>query len=273
MPTRLLLALAVVAGTFVPAAPQVEAARSGACTGSDGVTVVVDFGSLGGGTQVRCAPGSPSSGLDALSEAGFSYGFRPGFPGMVCTIDRKPDPCNGAPPDAYWAYHHAERGGGWTYSNQGAGSRKPPPGSVEGWAFGDDRRPSVAPPARPATTTTTTATSKPTTGATSPTPSGAAPAAPATQDGPPVSAEATSTTPVPVSPTSTTTPASTTTESTTETAEETSDDDAEVAADRTASTDAGGGAGTLLGLVLVVALVGAAAWELRRRRNTETGEP
>ncbi len=35
----------------------------------------------------------------------------------------------------YWAYFHASRGGSWSYSNLGAGSYDPKPGSVEGWRF------------------------------------------------------------------------------------------------------------------------------------------
>lgn len=147
-----------IAGFGGPAAAA-PVAPGAACNGSSGVTVVVDFGSLGGGTQVRCAPGDPPNGLAALSAAGFSYGFVEGQPGLVCVIDRKPDPCNGAPASAYWAYHHAQPGGSWSYSNEGAGTYDPAPGSVEGWAFGDDRRPSVAPPASSPTTTSPTTTS------------------------------------------------------------------------------------------------------------------
>ncbi|HZK37239.1 MAG TPA: hypothetical protein VFC57_09880, partial [Aeromicrobium sp.] len=65
-----LLAASVLAGVML--APQAPAqAASGACTSANGVTVVVSFGSLGGGTVVRCANTS-GSGLDALRAAGFS---------------------------------------------------------------------------------------------------------------------------------------------------------------------------------------------------------
>lgn len=141
-----LLLLAVVTAGAVLAAPALPAAAD-AC---DGVWVVVDASELGAGVQTRCAPGDPSSGLDALEGAGFTYTFVPRYDGMVCTIDGRPDPCNGAPPSAYWSYWNAEPGGAWRYSSTGAGSRDPAPGDVEGWAFGAGDPPSQPPPAPPA---------------------------------------------------------------------------------------------------------------------------
>jgi hypothetical protein len=136
----LLLALASVLALAGPAP-----ASTGSC---DGVWVVVDARAAGGSLSIRCAQGDPSSGLAALERAGFSYAFTPRIPGFVCTIDARPDPCNGAPADAYWSYWHAEAGGSWTYATAGAGSRDPAPGSVEGWRFGDGSTPpGTAPPA------------------------------------------------------------------------------------------------------------------------------
>jgi hypothetical protein len=112
----------------------------------DGVWVVVDAQSAGGPITTGCAAGDPANGLAALEDAGHRFTFvRPGMP-MVCTIDGRPDPCNGAPSEAHWSYWHADAGGSWTYSSQGAGSRDPEPGQVEGWAFGAGDPPRVAPP-------------------------------------------------------------------------------------------------------------------------------
>lgn len=122
------------------------AAPAGADT-CEGVWVVVDASELGAGIQTRCAPGDPSSGLEALEAAGFSYTFVPRHPGMVCTIDGRPDPCNNAPSDAHWSYWHAQQGGNWQYSSTGAHQRDPAPGTVEGWAFGAGDPPRTAPPA------------------------------------------------------------------------------------------------------------------------------
>ena len=140
-------ALLVAAAGLAVAAPAAEAA---ACSGSSGVTVVVDFGSLGGGVQTGCAGGDPASGLAALSAAGHGYTFVPRQFGLVCQIDARPNPCNGAPTTAYWSYWHATRGGSWSYATVGAGGYNPQPGTVEGWAFGAGGRPGIAPPAAPA---------------------------------------------------------------------------------------------------------------------------
>jgi len=135
--------LLAVASMLALASPAL--ASPGSC---DGVWVVVDARAAGGSLQTRCAPGDPSSGLGALEQAGFSYTFAPRVPGFVCTIDARPDPCNGAPADAYWSYWHADAGGSWTYATTGAGSRDPAPGTVEGWRFGDGSTPpGTAPPA------------------------------------------------------------------------------------------------------------------------------
>jgi hypothetical protein len=145
---RLLAALVLVAGAAgAAAASSAEAGEVEAAGACDGVWVVVDARKVGGSITTRCASGNPESGLAALKAAGHTYEFVPRVPGMVCTIDRRPDPCNGAPSDAYWSYWHAEEGGSWTYASRGAGSRDPQPGEVEGWAFGSGDEPGTSPPA------------------------------------------------------------------------------------------------------------------------------
>lgn len=155
--TRLRLALAawLVLGTVTTAAVPAHAAGAAAgaataqaaaqCRGSSGVSVVVDYG-RGGGTDVRCAPGDPTSGLAALSGAGLPYTFVPRQPGLVCTINSVPDPCNGAPATAYWSYWHLRPDKTWEFSTVGAGSFDPVPGAVEGWAFGAGKPPRIPRP-------------------------------------------------------------------------------------------------------------------------------
>ncbi|KAA2250994.1 hypothetical protein F0L68_38460 [Solihabitans fulvus] len=133
------MAVVLGAATGLLVAPQAQA------SGCAGVTVVVDFASLGGGVRTGCAEGTPASGLDALRAAGFSYAFVPRQPGFVCQINALPNPCNRAPVTAYWSYWHAQPGGSWAYSDTGAGGHVPPVGSVAGWAFGGG----VAPGANP----------------------------------------------------------------------------------------------------------------------------
>lgn len=147
----MLLALGVLMGTPAPAAAQ---GHAGYCPDDNGVTVVVDFQQLGGGTVVRCATGPQTSGLAALQNAGFSVEgtLRWGL-AFVCRINGKPgadtEPCIDTPPaSAYWAYWHAPNGGTWTYNQAGGTSRTPPPGSFEGWSFSMDNPPDGNPPPR-----------------------------------------------------------------------------------------------------------------------------
>jgi hypothetical protein len=145
--TALAAVLVTASGLFAAGAVAAAPAWAAACTSkTKGVTEVVDFTKLGGKVQTGCDPTNPATGLAALTGAGFSYAFVPRYPGFVCTIDKKPNPCNGAPASAYWSYWHAKRGGKWVYSSLGAGTYKPAPGSVQGWAFGAGKAPSVPPP-------------------------------------------------------------------------------------------------------------------------------
>jgi hypothetical protein len=145
---------AVAAVAFVAAAATavlVGSAPDGAVAADrcDGVRVVVDATAAGGPLTVRCADGDPRSGFAALEAVGHRYTFVPNIPGFVCTIDARPNPCNGAPADAYWSYWSASAGGSWVYNSRGAASRDPAPGEVEGWAFGAGAPPGIRPPSDP----------------------------------------------------------------------------------------------------------------------------
>lgn len=113
----------------------------GVCPDETGVTVVVDFRSLGGQTIVRCAHGAQADGRDALRNAGVQLtGTNRWGTSFVCRLDGKPgadrEPCVDTPPaSAYWSYWHAEAGGSWTYSNLGVSNRTPAQGTFEGWSF------------------------------------------------------------------------------------------------------------------------------------------
>ncbi|MFV2114710.1 hypothetical protein ACFHW0_20565 [Micromonospora sp. LOL_025] len=150
------------AGTVVGSGTPASAAGSaGYCPDASGVTVVVDFHELGGGTVVRCARGEQPTGLAALKNAGFQVtGTLRWGEGFVCRIEGKPstasEKCVDTPPaSAYWSYWHAASGGNWTYSDKGVLNRRPPAGSFEGWSFSLNRDASDAPrpgaaPRRPA---------------------------------------------------------------------------------------------------------------------------
>lgn len=152
----------VAAGSVIgPGSPVAAAGSAGYCPDAAGVTVVVDFNELGGGTVVRCAPGSQATGLAALKSAGFQItGTLRWGEGFICRIEGKPsadaEKCVDTPPaSAYWSYWHAPNGGSWTYSDKGVLNRTPPAGSFEGWSFSLNRDPNDAPrpgvtPSRPA---------------------------------------------------------------------------------------------------------------------------
>ena len=152
----------VAAGIAIPVATaSVHSAslENTPCLDNVGVTIVVDFHELGGGVNIRCAPGPVTSGLDALDKAGIVWESVRRFPGFVCRIAGLPGPdteaCINTPPaTAYWSYWVAPRGGSWCYSSRGPGARVPPPGAVEGWSFslgkvGADTPPPSAPPPPP----------------------------------------------------------------------------------------------------------------------------
>lgn len=137
------VAVALAAGSFalgaVVAVP--SSAAMGACgpapSGQVAVAMVVDAG--GGMPSPRCAVVTQgSTGLDALRAAGHSVRLDGGF---VCAIDGLPATGCGNRPDsglAYWRYWHAAPGGGWSYSQVGAGGyRLPARCAVEGWVWSD----------------------------------------------------------------------------------------------------------------------------------------
>ena len=151
-----------LAGLVAAAAP----ASAAACSGTSGVTVVVD---TGGSISTRCASGDPSTAWKALTAAGFGTTPVQTFPGALCQINGYPETsCVRMPPaSAYWAFFHAKAGGSWTYSSSGVASYNPSPGTVVGFKFGSGGQPGIAPPSAPATSkpAPTTAKPKPTTAA------------------------------------------------------------------------------------------------------------
>lgn len=165
------------AGAVAPA--RAASAYNGYCTSSSGVTVVVDFGPLGGGVAIRCSPvGGGATGLQALQAAGIPvqgtqrYGLA-----FVCRLYGRPsasttlpggyhEQCVNTPPaSAYWSYSQARNGGSWSVSSAGVESSQVIPGGFEGWSFNEGSNATPrATPTRPVTrpsATTTTAPARP----------------------------------------------------------------------------------------------------------------
>ncbi len=142
-------------------------AAAAPCPTGGGITVVVDFGGLGGGVEVGCAP-SPGTGFEALTQAGFEITQVQENSAFLCRINGMPDAdaedCADTPPaDAFWAHWTADLGGDWRFSQIGA--HLPVGGDLEGWSFstGSNTAPAFAIPAPAETTTSTLPTTTTTT--------------------------------------------------------------------------------------------------------------
>ncbi|MFJ4104327.1 ABC transporter substrate-binding protein [Amycolatopsis japonica] len=147
-------AVFLIAAT-APSAHAVDQSKGypGFCKDATGVTVVVDFQSLGGTTIVRCNPQTTrGTGLDALKGAGFQIaGVQRWGESFVCRVENRPsatetvpvagrgdyrEPCVDTPPaQAYWSYWHASNNCAWDYSQWGVKNRDFIPGGFEGWSF------------------------------------------------------------------------------------------------------------------------------------------
>ena len=192
--------LALVAVPVTPAGP--ASAVSGRCQSGEGVTVVVDYGPLGGGVVIACDPdGGGKPAAEVVKDAGFTLEYVSSQPGFVCRLNGRPsadegEDCADTPPaDAYWGLFWSDgEPATWVYSSEGAGSLDVPDGGSIGWRFqdgGDRENPSAPPTAAAAqeapspqpTRTPSQQPSKPPSkgpAAPSPTPSTTAPSTPST---------------------------------------------------------------------------------------------
>ncbi|MFF2545375.1 hypothetical protein ACFVUY_22780 [Kitasatospora sp. NPDC058063] len=120
------------------------------CTTTSGVVLAVDFGTWGGPLLRSCGT-TPTTGYALLNQGGWkTTGTGHDGPAFICRIGysgfqggkQYPTPdqekCVLTPPaTAYWSYWHADPGQNtWSYSQLGAMSYQPKPGSVDLWIFG-----------------------------------------------------------------------------------------------------------------------------------------
>lgn len=118
------------------------------CTTTSGVILAVDFSHFGGGVYRACGS-TPTSGYTLLNQGGWATDGTRQYPtAFVCRIGfagfnggtRYPTDfsCATTPPaSAYWSYWHAKPAeNSWSYSQAGAQSASPEPGSVDAWVFG-----------------------------------------------------------------------------------------------------------------------------------------
>jgi hypothetical protein len=147
---RLLVVLAVAGAGLVPA----PATAAGLCSGS-GVSVVVDYGALGGGIRTGCDATGNRNAAKAFADTGHPLTYAQRQPGFVCRVDGAPasDPCvDTAPADAYWGLYWSDGTSGWKYSTLGVGSLTVPAGGsvAFSWQDGGTADPPGARPAPPA---------------------------------------------------------------------------------------------------------------------------
>ena len=153
---RVVAALALVASGLVLQS-QVPAVAAG-CSGSTGVTVVVDYHQLGGGVQQACdADGGGKVASTVFPDSGFPLTYVQRQPGFVCRVAGAPssDPCVNTPPaSAYWSLWWSDgKSGTWTYASTGVGSLKVPDGGYVAFSWqGQDGKaaPGITPSPRAA---------------------------------------------------------------------------------------------------------------------------
>ena len=254
-------------------------AQAATCDPGSGVSVVVDFKSLGGGAQSLCdAAGGGEVASTLFTRNGFELTYAQRQPGYVCRVEGAPasDPCvNTSPADAYWGLWWSDgKSGSWSYSSLGVQSLTIPAGGSVAFAWDDvdgQVKPGVAPPKQAASSSPTpspsptvkpTPTAKPTptvkpTPAPAPTPTPTASATPAptpTESGTPTPTASATPTPSP-------TPTPTASEAVT---------DDEVAPSSAPADPGDTGAGGLpvwLPVLVILVLFGAAAVVVVRRRS------
>ncbi|WP_110238979.1 hypothetical protein [Nocardioides gilvus] len=137
---RLLVAVALFLGAAVTPWLATAPAQAAACSGSGGVTVVVDFAELGGGLTAGCDSSTGGQRARAiLADAGYSLTMATKSPGFVCRVNGAPasDPCvEAAPADRYWGVWWADgKGGNWVYSSRGVDSLRVPEGGYVALAW------------------------------------------------------------------------------------------------------------------------------------------
>ncbi|MEU8390395.1 LPXTG cell wall anchor domain-containing protein [Micromonospora sp. NPDC048843] len=148
---RSTVALTIVGALAVTPTPALaDPLPIGQCTTSSGVILAVDF-SRWGGPLLRSCGTTPTTGYQLLNQGGWrTTGTQHDGPAFICRIGyaghqggtQYPTPadegCALTPPaSAYWSYWHADPGqNSWVYSQLGAMSYKPKPGSVDLWIFG-----------------------------------------------------------------------------------------------------------------------------------------
>ncbi len=126
--------LGVATGAVVVQAP----AQASACAQGEGVTVVVDPHQLGGGVRTTCVPGPGSKASAAFTSAGVSMQRAARERGFVCRVDALPADAGcvqASPADAYWSLWVSTGNGSWSYAQIGVDGLDVPRGGWVAWSW------------------------------------------------------------------------------------------------------------------------------------------
>ncbi|ROR89946.1 hypothetical protein [Nocardioides aurantiacus] len=141
-------------------------AEGSLCTDGQGVSVVVDPGSLGGAVQQDCVEdGGGRLATDVFASAGHELTPVGEFPGAACKVDGEPADaaCQSMPPaDAYWGLYLAT-GDAWDYAPKGADELELEDGAFVAFAWQDSSE--STPPSVEPVAATASASPSPSTGA------------------------------------------------------------------------------------------------------------
>jgi hypothetical protein len=111
-------AAAVLVTAAATLALPVAPAQAAYCSGGTGVSVLVDFGTLGGGTATGCGGGA-SVASSAFEKAGFPLTPHPQQRGFVCQVKGEPADGDCMGTTSYWGFFVSDDGKGWVYASQG----------------------------------------------------------------------------------------------------------------------------------------------------------
>ncbi len=255
------------------------------CADAGGVSVVVDFKSLGGGAQSVCDPDGGGQKAAALFTGnGYELTYVQRTPGFVCRVQGLPtpedDPCVNTPPaNAYWNLWWSDgKTGKWTYSSLGAASLTIPAGGSVALSWDDvegQSTPGVAPPKHQSAAPSATPTVKPTpTPTPKPTPTSKPTATPTeapteepTESPTPTSLESPAPSPLPAEPLPPTVTPSPTPSATETPSSAVTDEVAPTSGSADAGDPDGGGLPAWVPVALLVALFGGAAVVVVVRRR------
>lgn len=143
--TRVALAVLVGIGMWwspVPGSADDGANGIGTCLGSGQVWLLVT--TEDGDALANQCVGTPASGLDALAAGGMKLELSKG--GLVCTIGGHPEDCPRTFTGTYWAYYQGAPGQDYHYSDEGAGTAVPRPGTIEAWCYNKPTEERCSPP-------------------------------------------------------------------------------------------------------------------------------